>query len=243
MIRTNIVTANSEFYYILQGRGKPDRAILWHHGAGGETTMYEPIYGQLNGRALFDRLVKAGFTIVCADFGGENTWANTANQTKITQAVNWLGTIGCRTDKVGLWGLSMGFLCLSAWARNNTSKVAALAGTIPAANGQWIYSNSSLAGVGGVMDAAWSGNWVANGKPTTDPSVIYASLTSFPVSLWYASDDNVVGSSTATSLATSINGAGGNATAISMGTGGHTDTPLAAVDSAAFTLFFEQGNW
>ena len=234
-------SANGELYYVVAGRGIPSKAILWHHGAGGETTLYAPEYNQVNGRKLIDRLVAAGFTIVAADFAGANTWGNASNQTKITAAVNWLSTIGCRTDKVGLWGTSMGFLCLAAWARNNATKVANLAGTIPCANGQWAYDNSSS--LAAAMNGAWSGNWQTNGKPTTDPLTIASSLKPFPVRLWYASDDTLVGSTTATALATAINSGGGSASAVSMGTGGHTDTPLAAVNSEAWTLFFEQGSW
>ncbi|MGB4759396.1 MAG: hypothetical protein WBP26_05070 [Candidatus Saccharimonadales bacterium] len=246
---SRVLTANGEVYYVLSPRNTVhSKAILWHHGAGGETLLYSPEFGQIQGRALMEMLVEAGYCIVSADYGGSQTWGNTANQAKITAAVDWLPAIGCRTDKVAFWGTSMGFTCVAKWVATHPTKVAALVGTIPCADAAWVYANSNgNPTLATAMDAAYSpGSW-ASAAASTNPSssAIYMPIATNHIltSLWYSSDDLTIGSTTAPNFANLVNSNGGSATATSMGTGGHTDSPLAAINRNAFALAFHNGNW
>lgn len=217
-----------------------ERAILWHHGAGGETLLFDPAFGQVPLYTLVYAVAEAGYTILSCDFGGAGTWGNAGNQAEITQAVAWLAALGCRTDKVGLWGVSMGFACVARWAADNPTKVAALTGTIPAASTQYVWDNNT--DLHTQMDAAWSGDWQAS-QPVSDPSAtaIRSALAAgtYPFRLDYSDDDTVAGAAPSTALVASV----GRGVANGLGNYGHTTDGLVNVDPSAYAAVFDAGLW
>lgn len=238
------IMPNGQVYYWARSRRPYDmgneRAILWHHGAGGETLLFDPAYGQSPLYNLVYEVCEAGYTILSCDFGGAETWGNNANQQFITDAVAWLPTIGCRTDKVGLWGLSMGFACLARWATNNASKVAAFTGTIPAASTQYVYDNNPSLQAG--MNAAFGGNWQAS-QPSTDPSASLISsaigAAAYPFRLDYSDNDPVAGPATSPNLVTLV----GRGDAYGMGNVGHTVAGMVNIDPTAYIALYDGGLW
>ena len=191
---------------------------------------------RLNSITLARRLVDAGYSVLSCDFGGSHTWGNDTAMSRITDAVTWAGTLGYRTDKVGLWGYSMGHLNLYNWAHRNATKVACLIGYIPASDGQDAYDN---AGVAVEMDAAYAGGGAANAS-ARDPKQITNVVSGLPWRAYYSSDDTTVPAATVTGLASSL----GKATqAVNLGAGGHDDDVAANIDPGAFLAFIDAGNW
>lgn len=234
------VYAPAEIHYLIRpGRGWNRRIILWHHGAGGETlAIVTGNAARLNSIALVRRLVSAGYSLMSCDFGGANTFGNDTAMSRITDAVTYAGTLGYDTDKVGLWGESMGHMNVYNWAHRNPTKVAAIIGMIPLCDAQAVY-DGDIGGLASDMDAAYGGNWAGNAS-TRDPKQILGIVSGLNWRIYYASDDPLVPAADAVALAAAL---GKSSQAFNMGPGGHDDDPVATVDPASFVGFFEAGAW
>lgn len=240
-----VTTSPGELYYLwepVRGARNNRRVILFHHGAGGETMIIEPtISARNNLRVILRELIKQGYALLSCDYGGANTFGNSLNQTRISNALTWAGNKGFKTDKVGLIGESMGHQCLYVWGANNQSKVAALVGYIPGCDLDRTYSLQS--GFATLMDAAYSpSNWSAN-SATKNPVNLAAPSWAEHWLGFYASDDPIYGAQglDVQNLADHI---GNSTAAVNTGPGGHSDAGLAS--SAVQTQFLdaiENGDW
>lgn len=232
------IYAASEIHYLISPyRNSNNRLLIWHHGADGETMAIEPgNSARTNAINVVHRLVDAGYSVLSCDFGGANTWGNDTAMSRITDAVTFAGTRGLRTDKIALWGESMGHMNVYNWAHRNGSKVAAVMGTIGVCDAQDAYDN---AGQAVVMDAAYAGNWAGNAA-TRDPKQITNVVSGLHWRIYYASDDSVVPAAAAVSLASAL---GKSNQAVNMGTGDHSDTPLGAIDPGRIVAFINAGAW
>jgi hypothetical protein len=94
------------------------------------------------------------------DAGGLSTWGRddvVATGGAIDDAVAWAATnYGTSTDKVALYGTSMGACNVLGWAWRNPSKVQAIACTIPLLGLDSLHDRNVL-GFGAVIEAAYGG--------------------------------------------------------------------------------------
>ncbi len=220
------------------------RLCLWHHGAGGETSFLDPVFksSRQNLQAFVRALVAANYCVLAADFGGAHTWGNDTAMGWMTDAVDWAGTVGCRTDKVALLGESMGALNCYNYAHRHRAgnadgiEIACVQVTIPACDGNEVYAES---GVSVQMDAAYPvGGWAGNDTERDPLQLAAADPITVPWVGYYATDDVTVNGPKAATLAALL--PQGSAIA---GTGGHTDAAYAGITPAAYVAFVDAGDW
>lgn len=170
--------------------------IMCHGFLAGATQFYDSAAQTI----LVPRAVgTANLVGFSADLAGQNTWGNDAFIAAVDDLITWAGTnYGTRTDRVALYGTSMGGCCLN-WAWRNLSKVAAVALTIPVVSLQGIHDRNPL-GIGTFVELAYTnlaGYQAA--LPTHDPSyptnAALISTISDRVRIWYSGDDNVIAAS------------------------------------------------
>lgn len=133
------------------------------------------------------------------DLGGLSTWGNDDFINAVDDVIGWAGTTyGTRTDRVALYGTSMGGCCLN-WAWRNLEKVVAVALTIPVVSLDGIHDRNPL-GIGQfVQEAYGTAQQYEDALPTHDPSYptnadLIATISD-RVRIWYSDDDNVIAAS------------------------------------------------
>lgn len=131
------------------------RAVIACHGHGG-SDIQESQGGPFVGHPEYwaDR----GYVVGMVSTG--NTWLNTTAMTDITTLYNYLMTLGPVSTKVGLLAWSMGGGHALRWYIENTTKVAAGYLCSPLTDLDWAHAQ---AGYVAEVDAAYSGNYAANG--------------------------------------------------------------------------------
>jgi pimeloyl-ACP methyl ester carboxylesterase len=146
------------------------RLVVMCHGYQMAADSYNP---SINAgfRYQWKPFVDAGFAVLVPDCAGSATFGSDAAQTALGAAVTWgLAQPGVKTDKVILFGTSMGTLTALNWARANPTKVAGYVGTLPAANMSDIHDNNRSA-LATVIEAAYGGAspYGTAKAPTTRP--------------------------------------------------------------------------
>lgn len=199
------------------------RAVLYCHQNGGlasSLTAGAPYY-----EFVPDRL---GAHLVAGDFGGSSTWGNDASITALDSMVDGLLAqgkgLGCATDKVCLYGGSMGTLTALNYLVAHPTKVAAVVCVLPAVALDAVHDASPerFTNAAAVLEAAYTNLAGFNAAlPTHDPSARTAAVaaTGVPIGLWYSSNDALVLPAEVESFAA---GVGATATLHSMGPVGHT---------------------
>lgn len=139
-------------------------------------------------------------TSVSGDLGGLSTWGNDASVDALDELVTWAGTNhGTRTNRVALYGVSMGGLTALNWAMRNPSKVAAIGLMVPAVSLQGIHDRDPI-GIAALIETAYTNEagYLA-ALPTNDPSHAAVRATAQQLGpktrIWYSSDDNVIAAS------------------------------------------------
>lgn len=139
--------------------------------------------------ALVASLANAGFACFAPNMDG-NTWGNDVALKRISEALDYLGTLGYRTDRVGLLGISMGGGAAYTWARAHRSAVGAMVGILPLSDLNGVHADARFASS---IDAAYGGAYRdAIDGPTHNPKDFASSLAGMPTQVWYAIDDNIV---------------------------------------------------
>jgi predicted esterase len=213
-------------------------AVLWAHGRGGSgvnETQIADNFRVMNGVSC------GNYPILSMDMGGQTTWGNDTAIAKVTDAKTYAqGTLGGKAGKVLLWGGSMGSLVVLNWAAANPTLVAAVACALPANSLVDLHDNNRGGFKTEIETAHGTGvlaSFVGNATATAhDPTQQAANLISFPIKLWYSTDDTTVVPSTVTAFQTAVNTAGGNCQIQSMGAIGHTIT---AIDETQVLRFFQ----
>jgi pimeloyl-ACP methyl ester carboxylesterase len=207
------------------------RGVVYCHGAGASTSGLIGA-NTANQYALIQAIGAAFPTVVC-DLGGTATWGNATVQARIDAAWTWLQTAyGVKTDKVLLAGFSMGNLAAFNYAIANPTKVAAIAGFLPASDLADFYTNNR-GGYQAAIGTAWSVTYPADLPGSANPTGNTSGINGLPNKAWYATDDTVVLPATVTTLTGSIGG-----TAVSLGAaGGHADSTVASIPTADATGF------
>lgn len=123
----------------------------------------------------------------------------------IDDAIDWAASVyGTRTDKVGLYGTSMGGTSLG-WCWRNPDRLAAAVFTIPAVALQGIHDRNPI-GLAPFIETAYGGlTALVAAYPTHDPShpTNTAQLAALAdrIRIWYSTDDNVVAPAEVTAFA------------------------------------------
>lgn len=207
------------------------RGVVFCHGAAGTGD---------GGEATVQALVNAGYPVICADlsaaaYSGSN-WGNADHIDAIGDAWAYLtGTYGAKTDKVLLFGMSMGVTGALAYARAFPSTVQAVAGGLPALDVDDIYQNDKggfRAAIGTAYGTVWP---LSLGDLSANSPVAFsaAALSGQTVRLWAASDDPVAST---TAACNTWGGKGATLTVTDMGAVGHD---AGAVPLADVVQFFD----
>lgn len=178
-------------------KDKKDRLIIGCHGRTPSATAGQACLqfaqGSLGAGPHWNYLVEHGYgySILGIDAGGNLSWGNPASETAVGNAITWAKGAGWADPnaKVVLLGYSMGGGVAANYALNHPNNVAGLILEAPGLDFDYFYAN----GYAAELDAAYSGNYTANGKVRSPLS--FASSFNFPVRMYTALDDTVVPSS------------------------------------------------
>lgn len=214
-------------YLHLPKRGFSGRYVCIVHAGRTQThTVTAPPANSVQA-ALADR----GIASIGADFSTGTTWGNDTSITRVGQLITWLTGRGAPSTKYLLYGVSMGSLVLLNWARANASQVAAYAGVIPAVDLADLH-DFNRGGYAAEIETAYGGaaGYTA-AVATHNPATATASFT-FPVRVWYSTNDPVCIPSTATTFASATGG-----TAVPIGALGHATDDRTAELVEFFTAY------
>ncbi len=202
-------------------------------------------YSSQGTRIQFMHLAKT-CAVISIDAGGTSTFANDTAIAAVESAVNWYtsafgaGTNG-RPLPILLVGTSMGFGDLMAWARTRPGDVIGAIGTLPLVDLTAVYNRNPDLG-GGTMaqtaiNAAYGGTYVAGTHGPTHNPVEFADELTFPIKLFYSTDDPLV----PTGDITAFQAAAADCTTYSLGAHAHNVTALeAAAEHTAFNDFIAE---
>jgi predicted alpha/beta hydrolase family esterase len=169
-----------------------------------------------------------GFPVLTSDFGGPSTWGNDTSRTAMTAAATWMmSQPGAMTDKVSLYGGSMGCLTVLNWAISNPTKVASIVLVLPAVSLADLHDNRQISTPGDIaafIDTAYGNHagYVA-ALPTHDPNTTAnrAALAALPIQVWYSTNDPIADPTIAQSFAAAT-----GAELRSLGAVGHSASTL-----------------
>jgi predicted alpha/beta hydrolase family esterase len=183
--------------------------------------------------------LKAGLAVLSADCGSTTstyTFGNSTSVSRMADAYTFLtGTLGAKTGKIGLVGVSGGALTCLAWAVQNPAKVAWMYLAIPAIDVQDIHDNRSagLLTVGLTptdIETAYGGQAAYNAAmPAQNPASSLSALAGIPMRVLYSGDDPICDVSTVNALAASV---GSSGTFVNTGNNGHSTGGLNDLASA-----------
>lgn len=135
--------------------------------------------------AKLDRLLAAGYAIICVDNMGNLTYGNDAAINSLDKAIDWARTNWAHpTARVVVMGYSMGGIPTAYYAKNNPNKVAGMLGFAPALDLAWLASDPAYSAE---VAAAYPGGIPAGRDPFT-----FAATFDKPVKLFHAVDDAAI---------------------------------------------------
>lgn len=207
-------------------------AVIGTHGANGWTHQWFSPAGSQTAQVgpfnVMQEILRRDIPFCAIDAGGPSTFGNPASLTALTNAVDYMASLGCRADKVILAGVSMGNLVNMNWARANKAKVAAILGLIPASNTTAAHA-ANRGGYTAAIDAAFPPGWSeATHGALYNPATYKAELAGIPTRLYYSSNDTQVLPQEVIDLAAGI---GPSAEAISIGASGHSSDLINAASA------------
>lgn len=210
----------------------PKRAIIYCHQNGANANS-------LNAGALYYEFAAERLRthIVAGDFAGTSTWGNDASKDALGDMVDLLlasstsgvanvnaGCLRSASDKVCLYGGSMGILPALNYMQENPSKVAVVVGVIPviALDAAHDANPERFTNAAATIEAAYGGTAgynaaIASHDPSQNTAAIAA--TGVPIHLWYSSTDTLVLPAEVEAFASAV---GATCTLHSMGAVGHT---------------------
>ena len=237
--KSNIVT-NEGDSIMLPKMYRPNNALRGHmyiHGAG--ELSDSPIgQGPMQDLAKLYPTISMDLGQTAVTPGGTDGWSNAIVLSRISTGRTYLqGTLGAKTGKIFLSGVSMGAGGALCWAAHNPTLIAAVFVIIPAIGLTDIYTNNR-SGLQSSINLAYGGTYSSTATDATyTPSSIQASrdvyymginspsmFTSFPIIMWYGTADPTAIPANVTGFATSVNNAGGNVTIVADSGGTHLTT-------------------
>jgi pimeloyl-ACP methyl ester carboxylesterase len=191
--------------------------------------------GSDNPRAYVDGVIQPASMRMAAAIAGEgipcitsdfynNSWGNSNCMTAITNAWTVLKAAFplMRTDKVCLFGASMGAAAAARWSQLNPTNVAAIVGLIPAWSMKYEYQN--IPAITAAIETAWGFSGIGNYPAGADLLANAALAAGIPTLTGYATDDTIALPTGVQAYNTAVGG-----TLVSLGALGHTDAAIAAM--------------
>lgn len=194
--------------------------------------------------APFDRLLEQSPSMLSVHAGGRETFGNDTAIASVEAAVAAYEAIGYKPPYM-LFGHSMGYADLMAWARTRPNDIAGAICVYGLVDLDWVYDNNVLLdGVGAqsLINTAYGGSYVtATHGPTHNPRTFLPDMP-FPTQAFYAPDDALL----PPTMFTEADAALTNFSAIDIGNLGHTDAATkAASDHPRYKEFIRecQARW
>lgn len=228
------VGSGSERHVGLRGHSwRPSlKRMVLVHGGYGQTAA-----GNLPPDTVAQEIVRRGGAQMFFDCVDGKTFGNDTAITRVGQAWTYgRAAFGTKSDKLCLYGSSMGGLPLLNWALANLPSVACVALVIGATDLRDMHDNGRGASIGidltAAIETAFGGLAGYNAAATAhNPAEHASSFAGIPIRIWYSGNDPVVVPSTVTSF---VAGVGASASAVNMGNLGHAVDSAFAKDVAAF---------
>lgn len=215
----NVAAGEYDFLYLPTVPREGGLGVVACHGSGHPYMFADATHDRA--AMLGWAIASAGIPMVAAEFGGQ-AWGNPEAMDMIDDAITYMGAkAGTSISQVLLIGASMGGYTALRYAKMNPSKVAAVVGMIPLTNMTYFYQN-----IGGTSDDEIAGAWGVTAPadlPSASQVQEVASSFDMPIRLYYSSTDALIRPSDTTSFAAAV---GPNATAINVGTHGHSDQTI-----------------
>lgn len=158
----------------------------------------------------------SGPALINCDFSNGTTWGNDTGQSRLGSAWAYVKTaFGAKTDKVVLYGISMGMLVCLNWARANPSSVAAIVGISGVVDLADMH-DQNRGGYAAEIETAYTNlAGYTSAVAAHNPAVHATDFVGIPMKLWRSSDDTIaIPSLTDTFAATA------GATIVNAGSGG-----------------------
>lgn len=205
------------------------RAVVMCHGLGADALRYSGNYLQA---VLAHKLASAGLVVVAGDFAGDSC-GNAAATAGVEAARVLAGTVGAKTDKVLLFGNSMGHFTCCGYQRDYPGKTAAVVGLSPGTHLDAAREGNVIAGTRAAIDAAWGVTYPAPLPAGADPSANTATHAGIPRRLYHAASDPTGPFSDVQAFATAT-----GATAVSLSGSAHGDANLSPAVINEIVAFF-----
>lgn len=163
--------------------------VIYCHGAG--EVSFSPTNSIYVGQYPLLNALASQYAVASGDFGGD-AWGNSTAVSNMGSMKTWLqSTMGAKSGKVALVGISMGTLTALNYAKANPSQVACVVCILPAVNLN-DFATNNRAGYGASALAAYGGSYSdATNGATSNPFYYAASFPSIPVQLYYSTADTV----------------------------------------------------
>lgn len=221
-----------------------ERHVMWHHrldpliagaktgivvihGAGVDADYFlnDPLSNLIVPNIVSTNQMPA----IATDAGGNLTWGNSTAQTAMDATMTFFTSQMKADDRVILLGQSMGGTTVLNWARNNPTKVAAIALHLPIVDLQDIVDNNRGPGLGPTVPPAY-GNPPGNVIPSAfNPAANTADYVGMPIRIWYSTNDLSCDPTVVTAFGTAV-----GATMTSLGPVGHSITGIDYDDMSAW---------
>lgn len=215
------------------------RIVFMAHGAGGQAT--DLVHGSTNLAKKAFAAAQAGFVVLAADFGGQQTYGNDACLTNVETWWAWAKAQGfCATDKMICGGGSMGTLTMHRFASAHPDQVAGIGIHIPYLDVEYARTNN-LIGIQPLINTAWGlpvGSYVGGADSTPVPTrgrpLDYAAtLSAIPTEFWYSTADTI-----STNIAAYAAARTGVTLHVTSTTAPHGDAAV-GTDNAGFVSFLQ----
>lgn len=218
-----------------------ERHIMWHHrldplaadgktgivvihgaGATADYFLTDPLSNLIVPNIVSTNQMPA----IATDAGGNLTWGNATAQAAMDATMTYFTSRLGAKDQVILLGQSMGGTTVLNWARNNPSKVAAIALHLPIVDLQDVIDNDRGPGLGVTVPPAYGGG---NPPSAFNPAANTADYIGMPIRIWYSSNDLSCDPGVVTTFGTAV-----GAIMTSLGAVGHTITGIDYDDMSAW---------
>ena len=204
------------------------RGVLIH---GGRT---QTALSNMPPDSITAQLVSDSIPVMYFDCSDGKTWGNPTSVTRTGQAWTYQkNNFGAKTDKVVLYGTSMGALVMFNWALANLSSVAGIVTVNGAVSLIDLHDNDRGGHKAEIETAHGTGvvaSYVGNSTITArDPAQNAASFAGVPIKMFYSGNDPICIPSATTAFASAS-----GAETVNMGNLGHATDPAYAPDVAAF---------
>lgn len=207
---------------------KGAQIVIYGHGAGNNGKEIIGGGGLSSVPPLAQTLVRCGYVVIAPS--ATHSWGNATSKARINDALTYARNIlGASSAPPAGVGASHGFPFLANYKLDNP--LACLVGIIPCIDIQAI----RVANTGGMrpfIDTAHGIVYPAAMPAGTNPAVETAALSSLPMDIWYASNDNF-----SVNAATFITATG--ATGHNVGALGHTNAAILAATPNSIVTFIQ----